>query len=64
MGTCQDHRYVTGGCFQISIPGDGYSIQQEAVWQQISRTFSEGRPSAGYIVFNKPKYNPGDTVML
>ena len=33
-------------------------------WQWISRTFAEGRPFAGYLVFNKPKYNPGDTVML
>ncbi len=43
--------------------GYGYNTAR-SLWQQISRTFSEGRPSAGYIVFNKPKYNPGDTVML
>ena len=35
-----------------------------SIWQWISRTFTEGWPSAGYLVFNKPKYNPGDTVML
>lgn len=46
-----------------AIRGYGFYTAR-GVWQRISRAFSEGRPSAGYIVFNKPKYNPGDTVML
>ena len=46
-----------------AIRGYGFNTAR-GVWQRISRAFSEGRPSAGYLVFNKPKYNPGDTVML
>lgn len=46
-----------------AIRGYGFGTAK-SIWRWISRPFSEGRPSTGYVVFNKPKYNPGDTVMM
>ncbi|HUW92444.1 MAG TPA: hypothetical protein VMV74_04720, partial [Bacteroidales bacterium] len=34
------------------------------IWRYISWPFTDGRPVAGFLLFNKPRYNPGDTVML
>lgn len=43
----------------------GYGFRTpRIIWGRMSRTFDSERASSGYFVFNKPKYNPGDTVML
>ncbi len=43
----------------------GYGFHTaRSTWRWITRTLNPDRSSTGYFVFNKPKYNPGDTVML
>jgi len=43
----------------------GYGFHTaRSLWGWITRSLDPERPSTGYIVFNKPRYNPGDTVML
>jgi len=43
----------------------GYGFHTaRSLWGGITRSLDPERPSTGYIVFNKPRYNPGDTVML
>ena len=43
----------------------GYGFHTaRSLWGWITRTLDPDRSSTGYIIFNKPKYNPGDTVML
>ena len=46
-----------------AIRGYGFYTAKR-IWGYISRPFTDGRPVAGFLLFNKPRYNPGDTVML
>ncbi|MBE0666986.1 MAG: hypothetical protein IH593_04855, partial [Bacteroidales bacterium] len=46
-----------------AIRGYGFYTSKR-IWRSISRPFTDGRPAAGFLLFNKPSYNPGDTVML
>jgi hypothetical protein len=34
------------------------------IWYSLKNTLTGEHPTGGYLVFNKPKYNPGDTVKL
>lgn len=46
-----------------SFRGYGFHTAR-SIWGWITRTLDPDRSSTGYFVFNKPKYNPGDTIML
>ncbi len=46
-----------------SIRGYGFHTSK-SIWYSIKKLVTTGQSAAGYCLFSKPKYNPGDTVML
>jgi len=43
--------------------GHGFHTAK-SIWYSMKNLATGDRPTNGYFVFNKPKFNPGDTVML